>query len=224
MKRIILTSKLLCIFLFALLISACADDDKADNDVTKYRLDFNYTWSGTTHPTNFPSNAHFSPLIGTTHNENISFWKLGDLASSGMESMAESGSTALLLSEITSLVGIDYTILGSSMSDSPNSYSLEFEINEAAPYVSIVSMVAPSPDWFVGVSGLKLTKDDGTWETNKTIDLQVYDAGTDDGVGFTSADADSNPKKNITRLTSDAADTDFVDGMPIIGTFTFTKL
>ena len=33
----------------------------------RYNLTFNATWSAQTHPTEFPASAHFSGLIGMTH-------------------------------------------------------------------------------------------------------------------------------------------------------------
>ena len=36
-------------------------------------------------------------------------------------------------------------------------------------------MVAPSPDWFVGVSALSLLAEDGTWKEREEVALRVYD-------------------------------------------------
>ena len=84
-------------------------------------------------------------------------------------------------------------------------------------------MLAPSPDWFVGVSALPLVED-GEWRERVEVMLRVYDAGTDDGAVFTAANADSQPPQPITRLTSDPGDTDFTEGNDPIGTFVFAKL
>lgn len=50
------------------------------NTVT-YKVTFNATWSEETHPDDFPPNPHFSGLIGASHNDEVSFWKEGELAS-----------------------------------------------------------------------------------------------------------------------------------------------
>ena len=60
-------------------------------------------------------------------------------------------------------------------------------------------MVAPSPDWFVGVSGLDL-RPGGTWVSSLTVDLFSYDAGTDSGPNFTSPNTDTNPQDPIALL------------------------
>ena len=62
-----------------------------------YEMSFDSTWSAVTHPHEYPSGlSHFSGLIGGTHNANIRFWKRSEIASSGMELMAELGSKSSL--------------------------------------------------------------------------------------------------------------------------------
>ncbi len=39
-------------------------------------------------------------------------------------------------------------------------------------------MIEPSPDWFLGVSGLELCTENCGWVENRTIDLYPCDAGT----------------------------------------------
>ena len=69
-------------------------------DSAVYRVVFNATWSATTHPNSFPRGAHFSSLIGAMHNDAVRFWARGETASRGIESMAETGATGNLASEI----------------------------------------------------------------------------------------------------------------------------
>ena len=193
----------------------------------RYRVTFQATWSAETHPTNFPANPHFSGLVGATHNENNRIWQRGKLASDGIELMAETGGKSQLLAEIDALIeaGTAHAALsGGGLSTSPASVSLEFEVVSSHPFVTVVSMVAPSPDWFVGVSALSLLAEDGTWKEREEVALRVYDAGTDDGATFTAANADSDPPEAISRLTSDPGDADFTDGNPPAGTFLFEKL
>ena len=55
----------------------------------EYTVVFEATWSAESHPDGFPPSPHFSGLIGGTHNDQVTFWEVGGLASPGMESMAE---------------------------------------------------------------------------------------------------------------------------------------
>jgi hypothetical protein len=98
--------------------------------------------------------------------------------------------------------------------------SLDFTISQSHPLVTLVSMIAPSPDWFVGVAGLPLRRDGG-WVDSLTVDLYGWDAGTDDGITYESEDAPSQPHVPIFSL---------IDGMfkmgdvvPSLGTYTFIR-
>ena len=67
----------------------------------------------------------------------------------------------------------------------PGSATIELEIDREQPLVTLVSMIAPSPNWFVGVHGQSLIEG-GNWTTEKVIVLFPYDAGTDDGATYES--------------------------------------
>ena len=62
-------------------------------------------------------------------------------------------------------------------------------------------MIAPSPDWFVGVSGLSLLVD-GVWVEQRVVELYPYDAGTDGGTSYTSANEPTVPPEEIRRISS----------------------
>ncbi len=189
----------------------------------RYRVDFVSTWSSTTHPTDFPPGPHFSGLIGATHDSTFSLWSAGATASDGIESMAETGSKTLLMGEIATgmSAGADVEISGGGINPSPGTVSVSFDVNAGSHYVSLVSMIAPSPDWFVGVDGLNLCRGD-QWVASRVVDLFVYDAGTDDGVTYTSANANTNPRERIARI--EAPPFEVVGTVTPIGTFEFTRL
>lgn len=185
--------------------------------VVRYEVTFDATWSAPTH-LHFPPNPHFSGLIGSTHNDNVSFWQLDDLASEGIERMAEIGRKSPLSTEIETATraGNAYSLIsGSGIGRSPSAVSTTFEMNSSHPLVTLVSMIAPSPDWFVGVSGLRLFQD-GRWLGEVVVTLDPYDAGTDGGVNFTSSDIDTVPPEPISLITGFP----FEDNVPL-GTFTF---
>jgi len=62
------------------------------DSVASYTVTFTSTWSASTHPVDFPTSAHFSGLIGATHSNRVVFWRTGELASPGIQAMAELGS------------------------------------------------------------------------------------------------------------------------------------
>ncbi len=187
-----------------------------------YKLTFKATWNSSTHPKNFPSNPHFSPLIGGLHNDKTSIWKSGGISSLGMKSMAETGSVSSITRSMKSDKNINRIIKGSLLSPSPKQISLNFEVSSDYPYLSIVSMLAPSPDWFIGVNSLKLLDNENNWINDKTISLKLYDAGTDSGTLFNSSNIATNPQEAIKELT-DKSNTDFEDGKPFVGEFILIK-
>jgi hypothetical protein len=190
----------------------------------RYRITFEASWSSSTHPTEAPRVPHFSGLIGGTHREPQRFWTAGALATEGIRAMAEMGRKTPLDQEVLSAVaggGAQYLLSGGSIDLSPGAVALDFEVSREYPLVTLVSMVAPSPDWFVGVSALNLL-DGGDWVQERVIALVPWDAGTDSGVTFESRDRATTPREPITRITGGPllAGTD----VPPLGTFTFRRL
>jgi hypothetical protein len=218
--------------------AACGDSPVAPTPVTTtpappaitaapvalYRLTFDSTWSAQTHPTDIPRNPHFSRLIGGTHRSSVTFWEPGGAASEGIRLMAEQGRTTPLDLEVQAAITAGHAqrlLVGGSIDRSPDSTSFDFEINREFSLVTLVSMVAPSPDWFVGVSSLNLIEN-GDWVAQRVIPLQVWDAGTDSGVTFSSADVRTMPPDRIHLINSGP----LVVGssVPPVGTFSFRRL
>ena len=170
---------LLCALSSVLLLSTVLAQGTAT-----YTLTFTSTWSASTHPTNFPSGPHFSSLIGGTHNSSVSFWNSGSTASTGIKNMAELGSTSALSSEVNQAISASnagQVISGGGIGRSPGSASSTFKVTADFHLVTVTSMLAPSPDWFVGVSGLNLLDGSNNWKQREEVELFVYDAGTDSG-------------------------------------------
>ena len=140
------------------LLLACWCDGRASAATASYTVTFDATWSQATHSNAYPPGAHFSLLIGGVHNDQVSFWSPGGLASAGIEQMAEVGGTTALQAEIQAAInaGTGSTVIQGSGILSPGSTSVSFEVSDAFPLVTLVTMVAPSPDWFVGVHNFDL--------------------------------------------------------------------
>jgi peptidoglycan/xylan/chitin deacetylase (PgdA/CDA1 family) len=193
-----------------------------------YRATFNSTWSALTHPTNFPAaDPHFSGLSGVVHNQQLVLWETGELASEGIRQVAETGGNSTLLADVQSAIAAGSAlaeISGGGIGVSPGSVSVTFDVDRQFPLVTLVSMLAPSPDWFIGVNGQSLLDDNGEFVDELSVDLRLYDSGTDSGERFFSADVPTNPPAPIALLTSNSSDTDFVDGLPVIGQLVFERI
>jgi hypothetical protein len=195
-----------------------------EENTVEYQITFHATWSQETHPDDFPESPHFSGLIGASHNQNVTFWSIGSLASPGIQNMAETGSKDPLTKEINiaRLKRDAYDIIsGDGVETSPDTITVTVKVSENYPLVTLVTMIAPSPDWFVGVNGLNLFEN-GSFIDEKTVVLYPYDAGTDSGTSYTSSDEPTQPPVPISLLD----DYPFVyeDELVPLGSFVFTKL
>ncbi|MEO1369007.1 MAG: spondin domain-containing protein, partial [Acidobacteriota bacterium] len=187
----------------------------------QYRVTFQATWSASTHPSQFPGDrAHFSSLIGGVHNQNVTFWGPGQIASDGVEAMAERGATSPLDSEIQAAIDAGAAraiVRGGGIALSPGSASASFTASLDHPLLTLVSMVAPSPDWFLGLHDYSLL-DNGDWVQQRVIPLFSYDAGTDSGSNFIGSDINTNPAAPISLIQGGP----LANGVPL-GTFTITR-
>ena len=194
-------TKLLTVFAFILLWSACKKDTPPGEVL--YTVTFSGTWTSQDHPTDYPSNAHFSKAVGWSHEVGATFFELGQLATEGVKVMAETGDPSPLDEEIQALIdagkGLDL-IIGAQLSAGDESATFEIGVSEDFPLVTLVSMIAPSPDWFVAVENVALKAGD-EWLDNLVVDATVYDAGTDSGESFKSANTATNPAGTINLLT-----------------------
>ena len=190
----------------------------------QYRLTFEAVWSDITHPADFPPNPHFSGLIGASHGPAARLWKEGETATPGIKNMAETGGKSPLDTEIDALIGAGTAcarISGGGVNPSPGVVTVTFEVSQDCPLVSVVSMIAPSPDWFVGVSGLSLYEND-EWVEQKVVELLPYDAGTDSGESYASPNQPTGSPEAIYRIETEPL---LVGGtVPPLGTFTFSRL
>ncbi len=161
----------------------------------RYRVTLVVEWSDTTHPLTLPPGWHTSPAVLTTHARASDLFEVGGFATAGIEAMAETGSTSNLRSELTANPTVQSVAIGTGINRS-GSDTLEITATQSNELLSLVTMLAPSPDWFVGFSGVPLYVD-GSWVNRTVLDLGAYDAGTDSGAAFTSANSDTQPRPVI---------------------------
>ena len=188
-----------------------------------YSVTFDGTWSAETHPFEYPAGAHFSGLVGATHNGAYQIFREGGVATAGLERLSEMGAHKPLDDEIRAAIQdgkAGALFEGAPIFGPPGKADSSFEIDERFPMVSLVAMVAPSPDWFAGVADVSLLEN-GNWVGEKTVALYAWDAGTDDGTTYKAPDADSQPRGPVTLNKSLHFE---VDGQRRpVATVTFTK-
>lgn len=184
----------------AVLEECCACDE------AKYELVFEGKWSRHTHPKDFPANnwkTYFSDIIGASHKVGYTFWEYGKMASDGLKEVAEHGSTRTLEAELKDRSDSIRTIIKARGIAYPNVTGKTFavfRVDKIHHLISLVSMINPSPDWIVGVSGLELCLPNCSWVEYKVHNLYPWDAGTDAGPSYMSADQPQVPPDVIRRI------------------------
>ena len=174
-----------------------------------------------------PPNVHFTYFAGMVHNSTSSLWMPGQNSSLGIKNVAENGGLTQIIHEVDSILALNNSI--SHIAFPPPSaigmVTSNIHCNSNFSYVSFASMIAPSPDWFIGVHDLNLYNNK-VWQTDTLINLYVYDAGTKEGDAFSMTGAATIPQQTII-LQTPAKATVLANGnssLPPIATVRFTKL
>ncbi len=169
-----------------------------------YNIKFVSSWSATTHPTDIPSNGHWSPFVGAMHNSGVNFVTVGQNASLGIKDIAERGATVNFQREVDAAISAgnadQFFNAGSIPTTTLGTAEIDLNVSADFPLLTMTSMIAPSPDWIVAAHDVSLLDASGNWKNSVTMDLFPYDAGTDSGATFTSPDLPSNPVQPVFSL------------------------
>ncbi len=194
---------------------------------TTYEIELDGNWTeANNHPgTATPGPAHFSPLIGASHNSDVVFWAPGTLASPGVEETAELGLTDDFTTEINAEINETppdalERIFRAGNIDNEATATTNVTVNKDYPLISLISMIAPSSDWFIGLRDQSTLDGSDRWKTSFSQDAFPYDAGTeqDDNI-FSLSNDPEDPHKNITNITNGG----FFNSNPL-GTFTIRRI
>lgn len=210
-------------FILSLIFSSISFAQSTAN----YNISITTIWNSTNH-TSLPSNAHWSPLAGATHKNVNDILEFGVTAptTNGIKNIAETGSTSNFNTEVNNAITAgnadQYLEQGFSpfAGNNSNASLNNITVSKEFPYITLVSMVAPSPDWFIAVNNLDLRSGNDAinngWKDTFTMDVFAYDAGTDSGTNYSSGNSATSPREPIA----------LVSGFPINGnkmaTITFT--
>ncbi|XP_034065731.1 spondin-1-like isoform X2 [Gymnodraco acuticeps] len=176
----------------------------------KYRLTFFGNWSEKVHPKDYPRRAnHWSALIGASHSRSYVLWEYGGYASEGVRQVAEFGSPIKMEEQIRQKGDEVLTVIKTkaqwpawqplNLRAAP---SAEFSVDRTRHLMSFLTMLGPSPDWNVGLSGEDLCTKECGWVQRLETVLIPWDAGTDNGVTYESPNKPTIPQEKIRPLTS----------------------
>jgi hypothetical protein len=147
----------------------------------------------------------------------------GQMPTPGLERLSEEGKHDPLDQEINAAIAAGNALAlteSDPLKDFSQTAKAEVQVDDAHPMVSLVAMIAPSPDWFAGMDVLLM--ENGSWVASKTVDVQAWDSGGDDGTTYLADDKDNDPKKPTTLNKSRHF---LKDGNPMpVARITFTRM
>ncbi len=169
-----------------------------------YSVTLDVRWSEPSHALEWPHNAHTSGMVGAVHTARYVMFGDGRTATTGLKLVAENGRSSVIEAELAEAqrrnrVGAVFTADG--LATVPGAIRAEFSVTENFPLVSFVTMLAPSPDWFTGVAGVNL-KTAGEWRERVVHTLWAWDAGTDSGQTYKSANDETQPQQSVRLVSS----------------------
>jgi hypothetical protein len=125
---------------------------------------------------NLTHGMYFTPILAAAHSPDSYLFKTAEAASTELQMMAEGGDTSGLQTIVTVAAGDIAPIQGEDGLTAPAS-SKTFTLTNAAgnTQLSIVAMMLPTNDGFIGLNGWTIPAEVGTY----TVYLNAYDAGTE---------------------------------------------
>lgn len=180
----------------SLVLSACGSSSNKTNKTYKVTIN------------NVMANQPLSPAAIVIHKPSYHLFQAGQMASAGIENLAEGGSNQQLLDEAGAASGFVASISGTAPIGPGGSESLELSAGDERGFnISVAAMLENTNDAFVAVSSNKI----GNLEVGESfrMHIPVWDAGTEvnsEAVGTIPGPADSGEGFNASR----AGDSDFV--------------
>jgi len=125
--------------------------------------------------TNLTHGNHFTPLLVAAHPAGQHLFQAGEAASSSLQAMAEGGDISGLASDLATMnADVVENPAGGLMA--PGS-STEFQLSTSMDnmQLSVVAMILPTNDGFVGLDAIDIPSEPGTYSWT----LNAWDAGTE---------------------------------------------
>lgn len=125
--------------------------------------------------TNLTQGIYFTPLLVTAHNAESKLFTLGEAATPELQAMAEGGALDGLVGIVDGINANTVTNPANGLLAPASSTTTMLSTSEGNTKLSIVSMMLPTNDAFIGLNAWDIPTEAGTYE----IYLSAYDAGTE---------------------------------------------
>jgi hypothetical protein len=169
---------------------------------TCYAVSMTDFWTSN-YPTDQPANAHYSRMLAVMHKSSYEMSAVGMMATNGVKTMSQAGDPSDLETEIagladkTAMTPVRVGTKGRTGQDWLEFPDFMMQADSDYPTVSLITMLAPSPDWYA--FGTTKLYENGAFQT-KTVSMMAYDSGTEEGTAFSTDNAATSPQANITEL------------------------
>ncbi|PCI60599.1 MAG: hypothetical protein COB35_08625 [Gammaproteobacteria bacterium] len=125
--------------------------------------------------TNLTQGMYYTPLLISAHPTNMSLYTLGQPATAQLQMMAEGGDISGLSTMLTDASANSSANPAGGLLAPAMSTTAMISTTSGNDSLSIVAMLLPTNDGFVGLNGWKIPSTAGTY----TFTLNAYDAGTE---------------------------------------------
>ena len=152
--------------------------------------------------TNLTHGMYFTPLLATAHSDQNNFFSVGTPATSQLKTMAEGGMTNELLALANSWNADSAdNLAGAPLKPGASTGEVMMKLSdEKNRYLSVVAMLLPTNDAFVGLNSWKIPTEPGTY----TVMLNAYDAGTEANNELVGGGEENGPNPAFIQATIDA--------------------
>ncbi|GFN93599.1 spondin-1-like [Plakobranchus ocellatus] len=149
---------------------------------------------------------HWSSLVGASHSNDFRIWDYGQFASKAVKEVCEYGSSRSLENQLKSHSDKIRTVVKTEQLWGPkrilDTLKAVYTVNKKKHYLSLLTMIGPSPDWCLGVTAESMCTPNCTWRDSLELDLYPWDAGTDSRVTYLGRKMPTRPPERIHRITS----------------------
>ncbi|XP_059057463.1 spondin-1-like [Achroia grisella] len=171
------------------------------DDVAIYRVKVNFLWSEERFPKDYPMNrpkAQWSPIFGQSHNNSYTLYRLKEVARTSIRNFAQYSNIDDLVKEGEDEPKVYDQFSAPAIGFGVGETSNVVLVDGAHSFVSLISRIIPSPDWFIGVDSMDMCVD-STWIEEITLDLYPLDAGAASGLTFTAPRWETSPPEPVTK-------------------------
>lgn len=126
--------------------------------------------------TNLTNGVYFTPVLVTAHGKDSRLFQVGEKASFSLQMMAEGGDISGLINDVEAKAGVYVADPAAGVLAPGESTAAALHLDgKSTKYLSVVAMLLPTNDGFVGLDSLKIPKSRGRY----IYYLNGYDAATE---------------------------------------------